>query len=199
VSTPHTHHRPAAPSRAERARRARRRLLTSVAATATVATVLAVVIVIGTAGTTDERRATETAPLAATGEVNAMGMPVVVTPGSASGSAAAGGVSVHGATWSMGTVPLDVAVRPTWTLRNTGDETVTLGEPRPEVRAGCCPGPATLGSHTLAPGASTTLTFELGMHAGMDGPHDLAVHVPVTGADGGTTHLEVDVNGDFRS
>src|SRR3546814_11704872 len=77
------------------------------------------------------------------------------------------------------------AVRPTWTLRNTGDRPVTLGEPHPEVREGCCPGPATLGTRTLAPGNATTLTFDLSMHPGMDGPTDLGLNVPVDdGTDG---------------
>lgn len=132
-----------------------------------------------------------------TGEINEMGMPVIVTPGSASGTAAAAGVTVEGATWQMGTVPLLAAVRPTWELVNNSAEPVTLGEPHAEIREGCCPGPLTLGSRELAPGASTTLTFELSMHPGMDGWHDIAVHVPVlAGASEGS--LELVVTGDFR-
>src|SRR3546814_10899149 len=98
------------------------------------------------------------------------------TPGSGAGTAEAAGVVVEDARWQLGQVPLNVAVRPTWTLRNTGDRPVTLGEPHPEVREGCCPGPATLGTRTPAPGDATTLTFELSMHPGMDGPHDLGLH-----------------------
>lgn len=134
-----------------------------------------------------------------TGEVNAMGMPVVETPGAGTGSAEAAGIVVDDASWALGQVPLNVAVRPTWTLRNTSDHTVTLGEPHPEVRAGCCPGPATLGSRTLAPGATTTLTFELSMHPGMDGPHDLGLHVPVDDGSGAGDVLTLAVTGDFRS
>ena len=137
--------------------------------------------------------------LARTGEVNAMGMPVVETPGAGSGATEAAGIVVDDASWELGQVPLDVAVRPTWTLRNTSDQTVTLGEPHPEVREGCCPGPATLGTRTLAPGAATTLTFELSMHPGMDGPHDLGLHVPVDDGTGGNQFLTLDVTGDFQS
>jgi hypothetical protein len=133
-----------------------------------------------------------------TNEINEMGMPVVLTPGDATGIASAGGVEVRGATWRMGTVPLLVAVRPTWTLVNSSDFPVRLGRPHPEVRAGCCPGPLTLGSRSLAPGESTTLTFELAMHPGMDGWHDIAVHVPVMSGLGGEDVLTLAVTGDFR-
>lgn len=134
-----------------------------------------------------------------TGAVNEMGMPVVETPGAGSGTAEAAGIVVDQASWALGEVPLNVAVRPTWTLRNTSDRTVTLGEPHPEVREGCCPGPATLGTRTLEPGATTSLTFELSMHPGMDGPHDLGLHVPVDDGTGAEQYLTVDVTGDFRS
>lgn len=136
---------------------------------------------------------------AATGETNAMGMPVVSTPGSASGTARAGGVVVEGSGWALGRVPLNVAVRPTWTLRNTGAVSVALGTPHAEVRTGCCPGPYTIGQATLAPGESTTLTFELSMHPGMDGPHDIVTHVPITPDGAGEDLLALDVTGDFRA
>jgi hypothetical protein len=130
-----------------------------------------------------------------TGEMNAMGVPFVQTPGSASGTAVLGPITVVGSNYSLGQVPLDVAVLPTWTLTNTGDRPVELGEPTAEVRQGCCPGPLELGTTTLAPGASTQLAFELTMHPGMDGWHDMAVYVPISGQPG---VLELSVTGDFR-
>lgn len=138
------------------------------------------------------------ATLARTGEVNDMGLPVVEVPGYASGTASAAGVTVQGAFWSLGRVPLNVAVRPFWTLANTGSEPVRLGEPKVEVRAGCCPGPFSLGARTLAPGESTVLTFELAMHEGMDGWHDMGVYVPIETASGDRAWLELGVTGDFR-
>lgn len=132
-----------------------------------------------------------------TGTVNEMGMPVIETPGGASGIARAGGAEVEGATWQMGTVPLLVAVRPSWTIVNTSSRPLLLGEPHPEVREGCCPGPFTLGTHRLAPGASTELTFELSMHPGMDGWHDIFVHVPVRSPTDDRL-LSLRVTGDFR-
>jgi hypothetical protein len=149
------------------------------------------------AASSDEDAADRTQAVVRTNEVNEMGMPVVLTPGTAEGTASAGGVQVSGAAWRMGTVPLLVAVRPTWTLVNSSDIAVSLGRPHPEVRSGCCPGPLTLGSRELAPHESTTLTFELAMHPGMDGWHDIAVHVPVSNAHGEDL-LTLVVTGDFR-
>lgn len=170
-----------------------------------VATAVAAVVVLGVAvfalaGTdppTTGAAGTPTAP-PTTGELNEMGMPVLATPGSASGTVAAAGIEVVGAEWSLGRVPLDVAVRPDWTLTNTGDAPVRLGEPQAEVRAGCCPGALSLSQDVLAPGERATLTFELSMHEGMDGWHDMLVHVPLAGARGDDV-LTLAVTGDFRS
>jgi hypothetical protein len=82
-------------------------------------------------------------------------------------------------------------------ITNTGSTEVTLGEPQAEVRAGCCPGPFALGADKLAPGESTVLTFELAMHEGMDGWHDMGVSVPIEGSEQGW--LELGVTGDFRN
>jgi hypothetical protein len=142
----------------------------------------------------------ETSPTATveTGEINAMGLPVIETPGGSTGAASAGPVEVTGASWQLGTVPLDVAVRPTWTLRNTGSDPIVIGEPHPDVREGCCPGAFSIDSTTIQPGSTADLGFELSMHTGMDGWHDIAVHVPVRAGD--TDHvLELDVTGDFRN
>jgi len=141
---------------------------------------------------------TSRAVLQTTGEVSEMGAPVVETPGSASGVAEMDGIRVDGADWALGTVPLDVAVRPSWTLTNTGSTAVTLGEPSASVREGCCPGPFVLDSSSLAPGQATQLTFELTMHPGMDGWHDIGVEIPVK-AQGDQQILELNVTGDFRN
>ncbi len=137
---------------------------------------------------------------AATSGTSSMGMPIIATPGSATGTATASGVSAEPATWALGRVALDVAVRPNWTITNTGSDAVTIGEPHVQINEGCCPGDFTFqGPTTLDPGAETGLTFELSMHAGMDGPHDMTLHVPVTRADGATDTLDLTVTGDFRN
>ena len=133
-----------------------------------------------------------------TGETNTMGMPVIETPGTSSGETSAAGVKATPATFALGRVPLNTAVRPTWTIRNTGTDAVTIGDPHAQVNLGCCPGAFSLnGSSSLDPGAQVDLSFELSMHPGMDGMHDLTVHVPVQHADGSTDTLTLGVTGNF--
>ena len=163
-----------------------------------VAVVAVAVLFIAAGGSNGDARDAGGWEFSRTGETNSMGMPVVQTPGEATGVATAAGVEVRGADYRLGTVPLLVAVRPTWTLVNTSNDTLSLGEPTPEVREGCCPGPLVLGASTLAPGAATTLEFELAMHPGMDGWHDIAVHVPVRTSSGSSDTLDLGVTGDFR-
>ena len=190
--------------------KARRRSGANVGLIVSLAVFGVAVLAVAFLGGSDEPASTLTAPtdatsdagtiagLPATGEVSGMGVPVVEVPGAATGDASAGGVTVEGADWAMGQVPLDVAVRPYWTLTNTGTKPVTLGEPQAEVREGCCPGPFAIDASTLAPGESTVMTFELAMHEGMDGWHDMGVYVPITtGGDEGW--LELGVTGDFRN
>ena len=121
-----------------------------------------------------------------TGETNSMGMPIIATPGAGSGVAEIDGVTGTPSLWALGRVALNVAVQPTWKLDNSGSQAVTLG---------------TLtynGATTLQPDQSTELTFELSMHPGMDGAHDMTLHVPVQYADGTTSVLDLAVTGDFR-
>lgn len=173
-----------------------RSVLLGAAAVLTVAAVT-VVMVVSRDGTTVHGRATASR-IVMTGAHNEMGMPIIRTTGTATGSTTAGGVYVEGATRALGRVPLDVAVRPTWTLRNLGTEPVTLGDVHTEVMAGCCPGAVTIAHRRIAPGGSTMLMFELSMHPGMDGWHDMALHVPVTTRTGSST-LTLEVTGDFRN
>jgi hypothetical protein len=129
-------------------------------------------------------------------QAKTMSVPIVATPGTAFGTASAGGVSVTGANIALGHVRLGVLVAPAWTIRNTSARAITLGSPHAEVRKGCCPGALGFDNNitTVAPGASTTLRFGLAMHPGMDGPHDFTVHVPV-----GQVQLALGVTGDFSA
>ena len=139
------------------------------------------------------------AAVARTGETNSMGMPIIATPGAGSGVVEGDGVTVTPSLWALGRVPLNVAVRPNWQLENTGTQTLTLGEPHVQINEGCCPGALTYqGPTTLQPERSTELTFELSMHPGMDGPHDMTIHVPVQYTDGSDSVLDLAVTGDFR-
>ena len=181
--------------RARVRRQAKRR--TSLVSVAVVVGVLATAAVATTLVRGDSAERVASDAFVRTGAMNSMGLPVIETPGRVSGFARAGGAEVSGAFWAMGDVPLLAAVLPSWTIVNTSSHPVRLGEPHPEVRQGCCPGPFTFGERSLAPGASTTLTFELAMHPGMDGWHDIAVHVPVTSS-AAEVILELGVTGDFH-
>lgn len=136
---------------------------------------------------------------AGTAATNSMGMPIIATPGAGSGIAEGDGVTATPSLWALGRVPLNVAVRPDWQLENTGDQALTLGEPHVQINEGCCPGALTYtGPTTLQPDQSTELTFELSMHPGMDGVHDMTIHIPVEYRDGSNSILDVAVTGDFR-
>ena len=94
---------------------------------------------------------------------------------------------------------LNVAVRPTWTFTNSGTDVVTLSQPQVQIIEGCCPGALAFdGPSTLAPGQTTQLVFELSMHPGMDGAHDMDLHVPATRADGTVTSIDLTVTGNFH-
>lgn len=167
-----------------------------VAPAALAAVGVAVLLGVAVAGTTPSTTRAVGAPIE-TGEINSMGVPVIETPGAATGRAAAGDVEVTAAHWELGTVPLDTAVRPSWLLHNTGTYSVTVLQPHVEVLDGCCPGPLTIDRAVIPPGGKAELTFELAMHPGMDGWHDMGVHVPLRSATGDRT-LTLSVTGDFR-
>ncbi len=108
-----------------------------------------------------QRRSSPRSTAARTGEINSMGMPIIATPGEATGVAEGDGVTATPSRWALGTVPLDVAVLPNWRLQNIGTELVTLGQPHVQINEGCCPGALTYtGPTTLEPDEATELTFE---------------------------------------
>lgn len=112
------------------------------------------------------------------------------------GSASALGLVADAKTVALGHVPLDQTVTPAWKLTNDGTGEVALGEPHAEVVEGCCPGPLQVAKKTLGPGESTELTFPLQMHAGMDGPHEFRIHVPIE-REGEQELLELTTTGHF--
>lgn len=179
----------------ERQRAHRRSVLLGAVAALAIVGVSALAVVRLAAGDAPNNSAVTT-----NGQTNSMGMPVIATPGSASGTATAIGITAEPATWALGQVPLNVAVRPNWTFTNTGSDLITLGEPHVQINRGCCPGQLSYqGTNTLKPGDTTNLTFELSMHPGMDGAHDMTLHVPVLHADGTSETLDLAVTGDFRN
>src|SRR5215207_4690315 len=64
-------------------------------------------------------------------------------------------------------------------VTNTGDGILRFKEQSYlQVVEGCCPPAVSVGKMSLDPGQSTYVeTPEFMMHAGMDGPHDFAIHL----------------------
>ncbi|MBS3940719.1 MAG: hypothetical protein KG028_07145 [Actinobacteria bacterium] len=137
---------------------------------------------------------------------NPMGGIAMTAPGDATGELDLGGLEILGSTVAMGDVALGVTYVPAWDLLNpTGDEvTVTIGQP--QVLEGCCPGPVyangeltEAGQAVVVPaGDVLTLQFPLQMHAGMDGPHHLAIPLRA-GADGGAVEVIGNFTADARA
>lgn len=179
--------------RAERRRSHRTHWLIGAGSTALLIGVIGLAAWASQGGASDE----QSHPTRAT---NSMGMPILEqTPGSAEGVAVTPDATATPQQWALGQVPLNVAVLPRWEIANTGGDTIALGEPHVQINQGCCPGALTYdGATELAPAQTVGLTFELSMHPGMDGAHDMTIHVPVRHADGTETTLDLSVTGDFR-
>jgi uncharacterized protein DUF1573 len=62
-------------------------------------------------------------------------------------------------------------------IQNVGDETLIILSPWVEVHEGCCPPQAVISNQRLRPGEIATVSMRYQMHPGMDGPHDLRIHV----------------------
>jgi hypothetical protein len=65
----------------------------------------------------------------------------------------------------------------TFEIQNVGDETLVLLSPWVEVHEGCCPPQAEISKQQLRPGETATVSMRYTMHPGMDGQHDLRIHL----------------------
>lgn len=121
---------------------------------------------------------------------NPMGGEAVAAPAAAGPPAPLGGLEVSATEVELGDVPLDVTIVSQWTVDNPTDEALPFVVGQPQVLEGCCPGPVHVdgaevlpgGTVTVPAGAAVTVQFPLQMHAGMDGPHHLAVPLQAGGA-----------------
>ena len=68
-------------------------------------------------------------------------------------------------------------VTSTFEIQNVGDETLVLLSPWVQVHEGCCPPQAEISKQQLRPGETATVSMRYTMHPGMDGHHDLRIHV----------------------
>jgi hypothetical protein len=131
---------------------------------------------------------------------NPMGGMARTAPGEATGEVQLAGLEIAGAEVAMGDVALGVTYVPAWEVTNPTDQEVAFIAGQPQVLEGCCPGPIYVdGELTQAgqrfvvpPGGSALVQFPLQMHAGMDGPHHLAIPLSADGDE-----AAVHVTGDF--
>lgn len=65
-------------------------------------------------------------------------------------------------------------------VQNVGDKTLVILSPWVEVYEGCCPPQATISNQKLHPGETAIISMRYTMHPGMDGQHDLRIHVQST-------------------
>jgi hypothetical protein len=133
---------------------------------------------------------------------NPMGGPARAAPGETAGMASLAGLEVDDVEIAMGDVALGVTYVPAWTVTNPTDQGVSFAAGQPQILEGCCPGPVyadgeltQVGQELTVPaGGAVLLQFPLQMHAGMDGPHHLAIPL-VAGEDQALVH----VTGNFTS
>ncbi len=127
---------------------------------------------------------------------NPMGGPASTAPGEATTDIDLAGLSIAGSDVQMGDVALDVTYVPEWEVANPSDGEISFVVGQPQVLEGCCPGPIYADGEltqagqefTVAPGDRLVLQFPLQMHAGMDGPHHLAVPL-VSGSEQAAVHV----------
>lgn len=79
-----------------------------------------------------------------------------------------------------GDLVVNRSVTSSFEIQNVGDETLIVLTPWVEVHEGCCPPQAEIGNKQLRPGEITTVSMTYMMHPGMDGPHDLRIHLRST-------------------
>jgi hypothetical protein len=92
----------------------------------------------------------------------------------------------------LGVVQLGKTVQVDFNLTNVGDQTLTFTEaPYVEVVEGCCPPTPTIGSMSLQPGASTTLSVSFMMHGDMGGKHNFRVHIGNNDTAGSTQSVTI--------
>lgn len=175
--------------------RDRRTLLRVVFGMFAIGTAAAVTLMLGP--TTSERLASDRVELP-----NPMGGPARPAPGETSGVIELAALRIDGTEIHMGEVALGVTFVPAWTVENPTNAPIVMTIGQPQVLTGCCPGPvyvdgALIGADhqvIVRAGSSALVQFPLQMHAGMDGPHHLAVPLTV-----GSATATLEVTADFSA
>jgi hypothetical protein len=173
----------------ERANQGSRLVRTVTIVAALIGTVAVAGIVAGLALPGDEATFDATLP-------NPMGGPARTAPGEMTGTASFAGLEIDDVEVAMGDVALGVTYVPGWTVTNPTDRDVSFAAGQPQVLEGCCPGPVYADGEltqagqalTVPAGGAVLLQFPLQMHAGMDGPHHLAIPL-VSGDEQALVHV----------
>jgi hypothetical protein len=76
-----------------------------------------------------------------------------------------------------GNLLVNDVVTSSFQIQNVGDETLIILSPWVQVHEGCCPPEAVISNQRLQPGEIATVSMSYTMHPGMDGPHDLRIHL----------------------
>ena len=76
-----------------------------------------------------------------------------------------------------GDLIVNAFVTSSFEIQNVGDETLVVLTPWVQVHEGCCPPQATISKQQLRPGEIATVSMRYTMHPGMDGEHDLRIHL----------------------
>lgn len=112
------------------------------------------------------------------------GSPVDVQAAVVQGPSSVLGVTADVTEVDFGRVPLDRVVTQVFRIRNTSNKSVAVAQPSVETLEGCCPSIPVVGADTLAPSEETTVSMDMMMHRGMDGPHLFRLSVPLNAGDG---------------
>lgn len=79
----------------------------------------------------------------------------------------------------LGDIKLGQTVQVSFEIKNVGDQPLKFSKaPYIEVKEGCCPPTPVIGSMTLKPGETTTLSMQFMMHGDMGGKHDYQLYIP---------------------
>jgi hypothetical protein len=87
-------------------------------------------------------------------------------------------IEVLNRTVDHGDVQVNDRVTSAFEIKNVGDKNLHIrNQPYVEIIQGCCPPQVKVSKQVVKPGETATVFMTYTMHAGMDGPHEMLVHL----------------------